>query len=254
MRRALFAAGIALALVALAFVPVPGSAGVLRQRETPNILTPTVTDTATATHTAQYLALVFRPPPSPTPTHTPTPTPQPTPTLGPLPINVLALQLDDLLPGYTQDKNEELSNEAAAQNYDDPAAALAAFVAQGRETSWYVEYSSTDYTYSNALVIADQVFRYATIAGAEAGQYFVDHNEVQRLPGFANVSLPPPPLGDAQTALKRITVFEGRTFVHYYISVRTGRYVTNVSVIGLATVLTANQAKGYADTAFGRLP
>lgn len=190
-----------------------------------------------------YLAAVFHVVPTPSPTPIPTPTPPD--------ISTLVIQLHEMKSGYVQDEFEAVTNAEAAKTYADPKAAAAAFIAQGRETSWVSAYSSTDYAFSDALVVSDQVFRYLTPAGAEAGQAATIAESFHDHPDFKafNISTPCCPT----IGLRRTFKAGSLTVDHFLISVRVGRYVTEVESIGVSGYFTTSRAIYYAQLSLNHL-
>lgn len=187
-----------------------------------------------------YLAMVF---------HLVPPTPIPTPT--PPDIATLVIQLSEMRSGYVRDTWRPISNVDAAKTYRDPKAAAAAFVTQGREISWNVIYSSTDYPFSDALVVGDQLFRYLTPDGAAAGQAYTLAEAQRDHPDYRpfNVSTPCCP-----TVGLRRTFKSGTTNLdQFLVSVRVGRYVTDVQVGGISGSLTTSRVIYYAQLAVNHL-
>lgn len=181
----------------------------------------------------------------------PTPTPSPIPTPIPPDIASLVIQLHEMKSGYVQDEFEVVTNVDAAKSYADPKAAAAAFVAQGRETSWVSAYSSVDYAFSDALAVSDQVFRYLTPSGAEAGQAATITESFHDHPDFKafNISTPCCPT----IGLRRTFKAGGLTVDHFLISVRVGRYVTEVESIGTIGYFTTSRAIYYAQMGLNHL-
>lgn len=181
----------------------------------------------------------------------PTPTPSPIPTPIPPDISALVIQLHEMRSGYVQDEFEVVTNADAAKTYADPKAATAAFVAQGRETSWYTSYSSTDYLFSDAIGVADQVYRYLTPEGAEAGQAYSLAEAQRDKPDFKpfNVSTPCCPT----FGLRRTFKLNGLNADQYLISVRIGRYVAEIQSIGLLGSITVSRAIYYAQLGLDHL-
>lgn len=193
--------------------------------------------------TSSYLALVFHIVPTPTPTPIPTPIPPD--------MSTLVIQLSEMKSGYVRDQWHEVTNAQAAATYADPKAAAAAFIAQGRETSWQAAYSSTDYPFSDALGVSNQLFRYLTPTGAEAGQAatitesFHDHPDFQ----VFNISTPCCPTIGLRRTFKSGTY----TYDQFLISVRIGRYVTEVQSIGLSGYFTLSRAIYYTQLAINHV-
>lgn len=195
---------------------------------------------APAAQTTSYLAMVFA--------YTP-PTPIPTPV--PPDISTLVIQLSQMKSGYVRDTWEALTNADAAKNYANPKAAAAAFIAQGRETSWLAAYNSTDYAFSDALVVSNQVFRYLTPDGAGAGQAYTVAEIVHDHPDFRpfNLSVPCCPT----IALRRTFKQDTFNLDHFLIISQVGRYVTETDSIGISGSLTVSRAIAYAQLSLDRL-
>lgn len=187
-----------------------------------------------------YLAMVM---------HIVPPTPIPTPV--PPAMESLVIQLSEMRSGYVRDTWQPISNADAAKSYRDPKAAAAAFIAQGRETSWNVLYSSRDYPFSDALVVGNQLFRYLTPDGAVAGQAYTLAEAQRDRPDYRpfNVSTPCCP-----TVGLRRTFKSGTTNLdQFLVSVRVGRYVTNVQVGGISGSITVSRVIYYAQLAINHL-
>jgi hypothetical protein len=193
--------------------------------------------------TTSYLALVFQLQPSPTPTPVPTPVPPP--------IESLVIQLSEMKSGYVRDEGRMVTNADAAKEYHDPKAATAAFAQQGRETSWLAIYSSTDYLFSDALAVGNQVYRYLTIDGASAGFAYTIAEEVRDNPDFRpfNVSAPCCPI----VGLRRIGKQGTLTYDDYYIIMQNGRYVAHAEVIGVVGSVDVSRAIAYAQLALNHI-
>jgi len=193
-----------------------------------------------------YLAAVFHiVPPTPVPTATPVPTPVPPD------ISTLVIQLSEMKSGYVRDTWTERTNADAAKGYHDPKAAAAAFAAQGRETSWIAQYSSTDYAFSDALAVSSQVFRYLTSSGASDGMGYTVAESMRDHADFRsfNVSVPCCPT----IRLRRTFTQDGYRYDHFLIIVQVGRYVTETQAIGLSGSLTVSRATAYAQLAVNHL-
>lgn len=187
------------------------------------------------------------------PTDTPTATAIPTETPVPVPdISGTTLQLVDVPPGFAVEEARVIENAEAAEGYPDPDAALVAFQQQGRETSFFVSFFSNDYLFSGPVGIADQAVRFMTPEGANAGQDYILAEVVRERPDYQGVFIGD--LGDRTVAMRRIYTDQGRTWVQYYFSIRKGRYITSVQVLGLASALQASEADDYAVKALARLP
>lgn len=181
----------------------------------------------------------------------PTLTPSPVPTPIPPDISTLVIQLGEMKSGYVQDEFHVSTNADAAKTYHDPKAAAAAFIAQGRETSWYTAYSSTDYVFSDAIGVADQVYRYLTPEGAAAGQAYTLAERQRDYPDFKpfNVSTPCCPT----IGLRRTFRSGNFNYDQYLISVRVGRYVMEVQTIGLLGSITVSRAIYYTQLGLNHL-
>ena len=190
-----------------------------------------------------YLAMVFH--------IVPTPTPSPIPTPIPPPLETLTIQLSEMKSGYTLDASQVVTNAQAAQTYKDPKAALKAFQQQGRETSYYVRYLSTDYLFSDAVGVADQVYRYTSAAGAVQGQAYSLAETRRDKPDFRpfNVSTPCCPT----VGLRRTFTDNGSTFDQFLISIQVGRYVIDVQSIGLSGSLSVSRAIYYSQLALNHV-
>jgi hypothetical protein len=188
--------------------------------------------------TCVYLPIVLAPP-------TPIPTPIPAP------IQTLTIQLSEMRSGYTLDASQAISNADAAKSYTDPAAALAAFQQQGRETSWFVRYLSTDYLFSDAAGVSNQVYRYQTPDGASAGMAYSVTRATQDHPDYRlfNVSAPCCPI----VGLRRTFTIGKSSYDMFYVVMRTGRYVADVQVIGLTGFITVDRALYYAQLALNHI-
>lgn len=217
--------------------------GLVHVAATASTATATATRTATATPAPNYLALIVRPPP--TPTATPIP-----PSLA-----TLVIQLVDMPSGFTVDEFREVTNAEAAQSYLDPAAALAAFAAQGRESAWFVRYLSDDYIFTDASGVSDQAVRYLTPEGADAGLDYAVADEVAEFPDYGTILIFPPIEADRTVAKLRTYTSDGITYRKYFFALRKGRYVAIVQVVGLSSALNVHsKAAVYARKAAARLP
>jgi hypothetical protein len=196
-----------------------------------------------------YLPVVIVPLPSPTATATPEPTPIPPA------LSTLVIQPEDMPAGYTVDASQEVTNAESAANYLDPAAALAAFQQQGRETSWYIRYLSNS-VFADVLGVSDQAIRYFTPEGADAGMDYAIADELAQFPGYGIPIIYPPIEADRSAAYVRtFTDDNGVKFRKYYFAIRKGRYVAIVQVVGLASALDRHsKAAAYAYLAAARLP
>lgn len=181
----------------------------------------------------------------PTVQYAPLPTPVPTPI--PPAMETLVIQLSQMRSGYTRQVFGEVTNTDAAKNYADPKAVALAFQQQGRETSWRVTYGSTDYLTSDAIAVGNQVYRYLTPDGAAQGFSYSINKTFQDHPEYRvfNLSAPCCPI----TGLRRSFTDSGTRYDQFYIIVRSGRYVTDVQVVGLAGVVSVDRAVAYANLA-----
>jgi hypothetical protein len=193
--------------------------------------------------TTSYLALVFHIVPTPTPTPIPTPVPPA--------IETLVIQLSEMKSGYVRDDWREITNADAAKTYANPKAAAAAFVTQGRETSWYTQYSSSDYAFSDAIGVANQLYRYLTPDGAAAGQAATIAESIHDHPDYRpfNISTPCCPT----IGLRRTFSSGGYTIDQFLISVRIGRYVTEVQSIGVIGFFPVSRAIYYTQLAINHV-
>jgi hypothetical protein len=144
-----------------------------------------------------------------------------------------------------------VTNADAAKGYKDPKVAAAAFVAQGRETSWHVKYSSSDYAFSDALVVSNQVFRYLTPTGAGQGLSYTVNETLRDHPDFRpfNLNVPCCPT----VALRRTFKEDTSHLDHFLIISQLGRYVTVTESIGFSGSLTLNRAIAYAQLGLDHL-
>lgn len=188
-----------------------------------------------------YLPMVFYVPP--------TPTPEPTPV--PPALQTLTIQLREMKSGYVRDIFREVPNSEAAKTYPNAKAALAAFAQQGRETSWQARYTSTDYLFSDAAGVSNQVYRFLTPAGAVQGHAFIVAEIRRDDPGFApfNVTVP----CCTVVALRRSFVSKGVTLEEFDISIQYGRYVTDVDIIAVRGSVTVSRAIAYAQLALNHI-
>lgn len=179
------------------------------------------------------------------------PTPLPTPTPIPPALQTLTIQLREMKSGYVRETFREVLNSEAAKSYKDPKATLAAFQAQGRETSWLAAYTSTDYLFSDAIGVSSQVYRFLTPVGAVQGHAYIVAEIRRDDPDFApfNVSAPCCPV----VALRRTFKRGSLTYDEFDISTQYGRYVTDVQVIGLAGSVSASRAVAYANLALNHI-
>jgi hypothetical protein len=177
--------------------------------------------------------------------------PTPVPTAIPPTLDILVIQQRDMPSRFRVDKFHGVTNEEAAAGYADPAAALLAFQQQGRESSWYVLFTS-DISFSNASGVSDQVIRFATVEGADLGLDYAVQHEFSTSPGYYG----PFPLGLGERSGYYIrTITEGETsWDEFFFVIRDGRYVALVQVVGISSALDTSEAKVYAQKAFARLP
>lgn len=193
-----------------------------------------VTVASAAPSTVVYLPIIqYNPPPTP------------------LPLDALVLQPSDLRSVYTLDQSMELANADAAKLYPNAKAAAKAFQAQGRESSWYVDYLADTIQFFDALGVSDQVFRYATVAGAGAGQAYVVADTKRAHPDYHPIAFAFPCC--TTVALYREFVDAGENYEQYYFSVQVGRYVTDVQLVSFDGSLTQEDAITYIQSAVARL-
>lgn len=191
--------------------------------------------------TSSYLAMVFAYVP-------------PTPVVTPVPpdISSLVIQLSEMKSGYVRDVWQPVTNADAAKTYANPKAAAAAFLAQGRETSWNAKYSSTDYLFSDAIVVSSQVYRYLTPAGAGDGMAYTVAEAIHDHPEFRPFNLSAPPC--CPTVALRYTFKSGSTYFDQYLIIsQVGRYVTETQSIGVLGSFTLSRAVAYAQLALNHL-
>lgn len=183
--------------------------------------------------------------------YSPPPTPTPIPmTPVPAPISSLVIQPSDMSSAYNVDEFAEVTNAEAAKTYKDPKAALRAFQAQGRETSFYAGYSA-DFPFFGALGVSDQVYRYSSPAGAVAGQAYTIAEHRRDHPGYQPFTFGFPCC--PTQAFYRTFVDGEDTYEQYLFSVQVGRYITDVQVVAFLGGITAEQAVKYAQIAVDRL-
>lgn len=196
-----------------------------------------------------YLSAVFHL--VPTPTLTPVPTVTPVPTPVPPDISTLVIQLSEMKSGYVRDEWHPVTNADAAKTYANPKDAATAFVAQGRETSWFAAYTSTDYPFTDALGVGNQVFRYLTTDGAAAGQAYSLAEAQRDRPDYRpfNISTPCCPT----FGLRRTFKSGSLTIDQFLISVRIGRYVTEVQSLGLSGYFTVSDAIYYGQLSINHI-
>jgi hypothetical protein len=172
------------------------------------------------------------------------------PTPIPPALSTLVLQQSDLAgpARYITSSSREVTNSEAANSSTDPQAASEAFAQQGRETSWYVQYSQVN---TGVLyLVQDRVFRYLTADGAAQGQTYaaaqqrLNRGAVPFTSSFGGFGAP---------TVQLVNTFADETFTYtqYFISVQIGRYVTEVQVINVT--VTAEQAIETAIPAVNRL-
>lgn len=169
----------------------------------------------------------------------PTPTPPPD-------LSTLVLQPSDVPSGFQVSRSEEVTNEEAAESYGDPVAALVAFQQQGRQSSWFVGYRGT------ATLVSDQVIRYLTIEGANAGFDYSVANELQQWPDYGG------PLsesyGDRAVLYIREFMQGDIELVKFLFVIRQGSYVALVQITGTSDFMDTDTARAYAFLATARLP
>lgn len=184
-----------------------------------------------------YLALVFHIVPTPTPI--------------PPDISTLVIQRSELRAGFTTSEYRGVSNIEAVATYHDPKAAAAAFVAQGRETSWYGEYIAPVYASDDAIGVASQVYRYATAEGAAQGMlYTVAEVELDN-PDFKPITVTVPCC--ATIARRRTFVLNNKTTDQFLIITQVGRYVTETQSIGVIGIFPISRAMYYAQMGLDHL-
>lgn len=180
-------------------------------------------DAPTTQSTTSYLAVIFQATPPP-------------------PIETLIIQLNEMPSLYRRNLSEEVTNAVAATWYHDPTAAAAAFIAQGRETSWRAFYTSTLIDPIDDVELWSQVFRYQTPVGAGEGLAYSVAELKLDAPDFQEVTVNIP----NSIALHRIfTEGDSATFEEYLIISQVGRYVTSTRMTTLAGKLPLNQALTY---------
>lgn len=142
--------------------------------------------------------------------------------VAPPPLSALVLQPDDV-PSFALRASYELTNTTAAEKYLDPAAALAAFAAQHRESSWYVRY----YQVHDDILVFGQTIRYWAADGADAGmEYALADERAQRsYDDLRNAGL-----GDRSVFCTRTFVLDGIAYTERLYAVRKGRHVAFVFV------------------------
>lgn len=174
----------------------------------------------------------------------------PTPIPTPIPPNIstLPIQLAEMKSGFVLETFKEVTNADAAKGYKDQKGALKAFQTQGRETSWYAVYTSVDYEFSDALIVASQVNRYLTTDGAIQGFQLAVGKAQQDHPDYRQFALSAPCcptiIGFRRTFTQdNLTVDQFDTIVEY------GRYVSEVQMIGLTGVVGPDLAAAYGSIA-----
>lgn len=141
---------------------------------------------------------------------------------APPPLAALVLQGDDLA-GFALRASYELTNTAAAANYLDPAAALAAFAAQHRESSWFVRY----YQAHDDVLVVDQTIRYWAPDGADAGMDYALADERTRR---TYDDLRDAGLGDRSLFCTRTFELDSIAYTERLYAIRKGRHVAFVFV------------------------
>lgn len=169
----------------------------------------------------------------------------------PLPLDALVLQPADLRDIYSLDQSIEIANADAAKLYPNAKAAAKAFQAQGRESSWYVDYLADSIQFFDALGVSDQVFRYTTVAGAGAGQAYIAADTKRAHPDYHPIAFAFPCC--TTVALYREFVDAGENYEEYYFSVQVGRYVTDVQLVAFDGSLVESNAIPYIESAVARL-
>src|SRR4051812_29895312 len=185
------------ALATIAVVLLLGAPLVFAQAPTPS--------------TSSYLALIFQ--------------------NTPPPLDTLVIQLSEMPPLYRRNYSEEVTNAQAAAGYADPVVAAAAFVAQGRETSWRAFYVSILIDPIDEVELTSQVYRYQTPTGASQGLAYSVAELKRRSPDRQEVTVNLP-----NTVALHRTFVEGdsATFEEYLMISHVGRYVTQTTMLTLA--------------------
>jgi hypothetical protein len=181
----------------------------------------------------------------------PSPTPRP-PQPRVDPKTLVVRPVDFPGRGYAFVSEGVLTSAAAAAAFADPAAALAAFAAQGRESAY--QYAGSGYAgYTNAVT------RYTTSAGATAGLDMVfDAAPVPPQAGCSDweAYVLEGPHGDQVRAKQHICV-SGRlgfasTFV--IVAVRQGTYVSTVEFVTAGAIPDSVLVNEFATAAAAKLP
>jgi hypothetical protein len=176
--------------------------------------------------TSSYLALIFQ--------NTPPP-----------PIEILVIQFSEMPPLYRILESREVTNAEAATGYHDPAAAASAFIAQGRETSWYAFYNSTLVDPGDAFDLSSQVYRYQTPTGAAQGLAYTGDEQQFDHPEFQPVTVTIPCCPNTIALHRTISIPDGATFECYLMISQVGRYVTATQMTALLGTLPLSQALSY---------
>lgn len=176
--------------------------------------------------TTSYLALIFQ--------NTPPP-----------PIATLVIQFSEMPPLYRILESREITNAEAATGYHDPAAAASAFIAQGRQTSWYAFYNSTLVDPGDEFDLSSQVYRYQTPTGASQGlAYSVDEHQLDH-PEYQSVTVTIPCCPNTIALYRTLTEGGTTLFEQYLIISQVGRYVTATQMTALLGTLPLSQALSY---------
>jgi hypothetical protein len=162
----------------------------------------------------------------------------------PPPLPALVLPPSDM-HGFALDETREITNTESAATYRDPAAALAAFQEQGRESSWYVRYHSR----TRPIDVSEQVIRYREPAGADAG---LDYAVAEERARYAYGELVAEPLGDRAVGMATSITSDGVTYIKEYFAIRKGRTIAIVQI--LAPRYTVVDYSAIVTKAANRLP
>jgi hypothetical protein len=178
--------------------------------------------------------------------------------LPPLDLAPFVLRPTDLDLPLATVEDRQLSNDAAAQNYVDPAGALAAFDSQGRRDSWYVEMEATGNIRLRA--ISSQVIRYETVEGAQAGQDWLTVSPPQDAAPGCGAWRDRPVINPSFRTIKgrtqgrqRSCEYQGMRFEIGYASAQSGRFVAIVEFVRQGTI-PLGEAGLYLFDAAERLP
>jgi hypothetical protein len=181
--------------------------------------------------TSSYLALIFQ--------NTPPPA-----------LETLVIQLSEMPELYRRDLSEEVTNAQAAAGYHDPVAAAAAFIVQGRETSWRAYYRTTVFL-SDEFEVGSQVYRYQTPDGATQGLAYSVAELKLDYPDFQEVTV-----NISNTVALHHTftyAVGGATFERYVMMSQVGRYVTQTQTRALSGSLPLSRALTYTQLGLNHL-